>query len=164
MRMVAAAVSRYGGRRARLRYRRRAAVVGKLFDGVGRILIMGVAVTLVSTQERSQLLRIGGDVEVICRQYLGLAGIEPFLGLLGVAFRTGSVFAGVIRAPRVCIDPAPRCPPASVRLTRMSAMARRCEAGISLPWPTVRPQPAEDVGKLYTATTLQSPHHLSRGF
>jgi hypothetical protein len=74
-----------------------AAVVGKLDDGVGRSLHQqGIAVTLVGAQ-RSQLLRHrDGDVEVIGRQHLGLTGIEPILGLLGVAFGTGAVFAGVI--------------------------------------------------------------------
>ena len=76
-----------------------AGVAGQLDDGLGRCLHQqGVAVTLVGAQQRSQLLRHrDGDVEIIGRQHLGLAGFEPVVGLLGVAFGTGAVFAGVIR-------------------------------------------------------------------
>lgn len=67
--------------------------VGKLDDGVGRSLHQqGVAVTLVGSQQCSQPLRHrDGDVEIIGRQHLGRTGIEPILGLPGVAFGTGAV-------------------------------------------------------------------------
>jgi len=76
-----------------------AAVAGELDDGVGGSLHQqGVAVTLVGSQQRSQLFRHrDGDVEIIGRQHFGLAGFEPVVGLLAVTFGTGAVFAGVIR-------------------------------------------------------------------
>jgi hypothetical protein len=46
----------------------------------------GVSITLIGAQERSHLLRYrDGNVEVIGRQHLGLAGFEPVAGPLGVA-------------------------------------------------------------------------------
>ena len=93
-----------------------------------------------------------GDVEVIGRQYLGLAGIEPILGLLGVAFRTGSVFAGVIREHLVAASiAAPQVSaeglgPASQDVGDGTAMRgwHRRAMGRQI---AVR-EPAEDVGKL----------------
>jgi hypothetical protein len=131
-----------------------AVVVGKRDDGVGRSLHQqGVAVTLVGAQQRSQLLRHrDGDVEIIGRQHLGLAGFEPGVALLGVAFGTGAVFAGVLREHLVAaLIAAPQVSAAGLGTasqdvgdgTAMRGWHRRT-MGRQI---AVR-EPAEDVGKL----------------
>src|SRR5271167_4107546 len=61
------------------------------------LIKQAVAVTLVRAQCRAQLLGHGDrDVKVGGRQHLGLAAIEPGLGLLAVAFGAAAVLAGVV--------------------------------------------------------------------
>ena len=68
-----------------------------MIASAARLHQQAVAVALVGAQRRAQLLGHGdGDVEVRGRQHLGLGGVEPSLGLLGVAFGTAAVFAGVV--------------------------------------------------------------------
>jgi hypothetical protein len=75
-----------------------AGIAGEFDDGLGDGLHQqGIAVTLVGAQHRAEFLRHGHrDVEVMGRQHLGLAGLEPTLGLVGVALGTTPVFAGMI--------------------------------------------------------------------
>jgi hypothetical protein len=73
-------------------------VSGEFDDGVGGGLHQqGVAVALVGAKRVAQFLGHGdGDVEIARRQHLGLAGRQPALGLVGMAFGTASILAGAI--------------------------------------------------------------------
>jgi hypothetical protein len=76
-----------------------APIAGELDDGLGRDLHQhGVAVALVGAQHVPQFLgHSDGDVEIRDWQHLGAAGLEPPLGLLGVALGAAPILAGVIR-------------------------------------------------------------------
>ena len=75
-----------------------AAIAGELDDRLGGGLDQcAVPITLVRAQRRTQLLGHGNDhVEIGGWQHLGSAVGEPEPGLLGVAFGTAAVFAGVV--------------------------------------------------------------------
>ena len=74
-------------------------VASEFDDGLGGGLHQdGVAVTLVGAQDLPEFLGHGhGDMEVAGRQHLGLARLEPAFGLVGMAFWTTPILAGVIR-------------------------------------------------------------------
>ena len=74
-------------------------VASEFDDGLGGGLHQdGVAVTLVGAQDLPEFLGHGhGDMEVAGRQHLGLARLEPAFGLVGMAFGTTPILAGVIR-------------------------------------------------------------------
>jgi hypothetical protein len=74
-------------------------VASEFDDGLGGGLHQdGVTVTLVGAQDLPEFLGHGhGDMEVAGRQHLGLAGLEPAFGLVGMAFWTTPILAGVIR-------------------------------------------------------------------
>src|SRR5258705_5438585 len=75
-----------------------AAIAGELNDRFGDGLEQHtVAVTLVCAQRLAELLGHGDDdVKVGGWQHLGAAALEPGLGLIGVAFGTAAVLAGVV--------------------------------------------------------------------
>ena len=75
-----------------------ARIAGEFDDGLpGGLHQQGVAVTLVGAQRVAEFLGHGhGDVEIARRQHLGLAGREPALGLVGMAFGTATVLARAI--------------------------------------------------------------------
>src|SRR5580700_4304355 len=74
-------------------------VASEFDDGLGGGLHQdGVAVTLVGAQDLPEFLgHCHGDMEVAGRQHLGLARLEPAFGLVGMAFWTTPILAGVIR-------------------------------------------------------------------
>jgi hypothetical protein len=73
-------------------------IAGEFDDGLGGGLHQqGVTVTLVGAQRVPEFFRHGdGDVEIRDWQHLGLAGLEPALGLSAMTFGTTPVLAGVI--------------------------------------------------------------------
>jgi hypothetical protein len=72
-----------------------AGVAGNIDDRVRRSLHeQGIAVPLVGAQDLAELLGHGdGHVKVGAREHLELAGLEPALGITGVAFGAAAVFA-----------------------------------------------------------------------
>jgi hypothetical protein len=72
-----------------------AVIAGNVDDGLGGGLHQQrIAVTLVGAQDLTQLLGYGdGDVKVGAGQHLELAGLEPALGVGGVALGAAAVLA-----------------------------------------------------------------------
>ena len=73
-------------------------IAGEFDNGLGGgFHQQGVAVTLVGAQRVAEFLGQGhDDVEIARWQHLGLAGREPALGLVGMAFGTAPILAGAI--------------------------------------------------------------------